>query len=313
MRVTKNMKELSNHIITSHNARTEGLEKLFFETRETLKEFSRQRKEAGKDQQENLSDYAGRLGKDVDDMLRAFQDNHRRMSREQSGRMLAFLKRMRKDTKGLLKDFHENHRQASDDQAKHLAAFLKGLTDQVWSMLGAFKAERNKVAADLRARLANEVSAIDIYVGNRLKEIRKTRAVTSKKLKKDLTHHVNGLTRDVRELLQGYRVDVRQERSAGSTKAAVMATSKPKPRRVAKTVRSGSIEEEAPHAAVRKQEKEDDLEAKVLRFVNNDPQGAKIVDMETALRASRIRLGSVAKKLLEEGRIRKQDRQYFPL
>jgi hypothetical protein len=56
-----------------------------------------------------------------------------------------------------------------------------------------------------------------------------------------------------------------------------------------------------------------DLEERVLKFINKHPKGVKVGDMEKPLGVARTRLGVIAKRLLEEGQVRKEDNLYYPL
>jgi len=56
-----------------------------------------------------------------------------------------------------------------------------------------------------------------------------------------------------------------------------------------------------------------DLEFRVLDFINKHPEGVKVGSMEIALGLPRMKLGMKAKKLLEEGRVRKEANLYYPL
>ena len=55
------------------------------------------------------------------------------------------------------------------------------------------------------------------------------------------------------------------------------------------------------------------LEAKVLDYINHHENGVKISDMEEPLGEMRMKLGYVAKKLLDEGKILKIGNSYFPI
>jgi phosphate uptake regulator len=61
------------------------------------------------------------------------------------------------------------------------------------------------------------------------------------------------------------------------------------------------------------EEVEVDLEEKVLEFINQHPEGLKVSDMEAPLGVVMTKLGKIAKKLLEEGKVRKEESLYFPL
>jgi hypothetical protein len=42
-----------------------------------------------------------------------------------------------------------------------------------------------------------------------------------------------------------------------------------------------------------------------LKFIEKHPEGVKVSDMEEPLGVARIRLGVIAKRLLDEGKVRK--------
>jgi hypothetical protein len=55
------------------------------------------------------------------------------------------------------------------------------------------------------------------------------------------------------------------------------------------------------------------FEEKVLDYINNHPMGVKVSQMEEPLGETRMKLGFVAKALLDEGKVQKMDNVYFPL
>lgn len=54
------------------------------------------------------------------------------------------------------------------------------------------------------------------------------------------------------------------------------------------------------------------LEDKVLSYINLHPEGLRIKEMEQPLGETRLRIGYVAKVLLEEGKVQVFDNLYFP-
>jgi len=55
------------------------------------------------------------------------------------------------------------------------------------------------------------------------------------------------------------------------------------------------------------------LEEKVLDYINRHPMGVKVSEMEEALHETRMKIGFVAKALLEDGKVQKMDNIYFPV
>jgi len=55
------------------------------------------------------------------------------------------------------------------------------------------------------------------------------------------------------------------------------------------------------------------LEEKVLDFINRNPMGVKVSEMEQPLSETRMKLGFIAKALLDAGKVQKMDNVYFPI
>ena len=53
------------------------------------------------------------------------------------------------------------------------------------------------------------------------------------------------------------------------------------------------------------------MEELVQKYINSQPNGVKIAEMEETLRQSRLRLGYVTRKLLNEGKVVKVDNKYY--
>jgi len=54
------------------------------------------------------------------------------------------------------------------------------------------------------------------------------------------------------------------------------------------------------------------LEERVLDYINAHPEGVSVGDMEAPLGVIRMQLGKVAKELLEEGKVNRIDKKYYP-
>ncbi|MCE1197898.1 MAG: hypothetical protein LWW85_02920 [Marinilabiliales bacterium] len=54
------------------------------------------------------------------------------------------------------------------------------------------------------------------------------------------------------------------------------------------------------------------MEEIVQKYIYSQPDGVKIAEMEKSLRQSRLRLGYVTRKLLNEGKVVKVENKYYP-
>jgi predicted nucleic acid-binding Zn-ribbon protein len=75
---------------------------------------------------------------------------------------------------------------------------------------------------------------------------------------------------------------------------------------------AGEVAAEDAPAAIEPQ-KELTLEEKVLNYLSGHKSGIKISDMEAPLGETRMRIGFITKKLLEEGKVQKVENLYYPL
>ena len=55
------------------------------------------------------------------------------------------------------------------------------------------------------------------------------------------------------------------------------------------------------------------MEELIEKYINANAGGVKIAEMEETLRQSRLRLGYVTRKLLNEGRVEKIENRYYPV
>ncbi len=54
------------------------------------------------------------------------------------------------------------------------------------------------------------------------------------------------------------------------------------------------------------------MEEMIEKYIKSHLNGVKMTEMEESLQQSRLRLGYVASKLLQEGKIRKIENRYYP-
>lgn len=55
------------------------------------------------------------------------------------------------------------------------------------------------------------------------------------------------------------------------------------------------------------------MERLVQALINSRPNGVKLEEMEESLHQSRLRLGYIAKKLQDQGKVFKVDNKYYPV
>ena len=349
MGIADSMRDLSDRIITSHNVRIKALGDLVTDTKKTLQDFTEERQNMGSRQAKDLADFVNSMSGNVDNMLKGFHKDHKKMSSEQARSLSGFSNNLVKNTEKMLKqflkdhkkmsseqakdlgdfvakltenvhvmigDFHKDHQHMSDDQAKNLSDFVNDLTRDVSTMVNSFRKARGEMSTELKNKLAADVKNIETYVKSKLKEFDKSHGRMSDALRKSLAAYANDMAGGIRKLLQEYHADMGQAKSSWETistltglKVETSAASVEVKEKVS-TVRE-AIEKEEPEQKEAIPEAE--VEGRVLEYINKHPEGVKVGNMEIALGLPRMKLGMKAKKLLEEGRVRKEANLYYPL
>jgi len=305
MGIADEFKTMSEDILTSHDSRTKMLGVLTGSVHKTLKGFAADRKQMGKEQAENSAGFVNDLTKKVAAMLKGFKTSHNEMSATLSKSLSDFVKDLVKDVGAMMGAITRAHKEMADDLKESLK---NGETDRL-------KGETDRLK-DFKAMMDNIQKGnadIENYVAKMLKEFSAAHADMSAALKKDLTKYVADIVSETKKLLGSF-TDEREKMAANwQTLTATMARKRSgKPVSEAKEVVSKVKE------LFKKKEKvpetvKMDVAERVLEFINKHPKGIHVSDMEEPLGITRIKLGQVAKNLLDENRVRKEENLYFPL
>jgi ElaB/YqjD/DUF883 family membrane-anchored ribosome-binding protein len=350
MEVANSMRDLSEHILKSYVVRTKELDDLVSNIRKTLVDFADKRKHIGQEQTQYLSDFTNSLSANVDEMLKGYHKSRKAMSEgqtkylkgiandltkntsdmltrllqdrgqmsdEQARHLGDFGASLAKNVRDMLKGFYKDHQQMSDEQARHLGDFVNNLTRDTNTMMNGFKKAHGEMSAELRTKLAANLANIRTYTGDKLKEFGKSHGRMSDSLKKSLTRYVNDLAKDVSGLLHNYDADMKKAAKSWDKMSSTLSGL-----RIRTTVPSVEVNEKAStvQEAIDREKPEEreaipeaEVEGKVLQYINKHPEGIKVGNMEMALGLSRMKLGMKAKKLLKQGRVRKEANMYYPL
>ena len=304
MGIADEMKRLGEDIVVSHDLRVEAIGGLVKDTHKMLKEFQAEHKEMAanlrasleKGETERLRDFKSMMDgveKFVAAMVEGTAKLMQEIRKEQGDR--------NKGVADLLEKFAKDHKDMADELKKSLA---KGETDR----LEGFK---------------SMMAGIQKYVADVVKE--------TEKLIKEIQARQDERNREVLDLLQEFKTEREKMAANWQTMATIMAKKrgaepevelkiKVKPvkevveekKPLAEEVAEEIVEEEKP-LAEEVVEEEKPLDERVLELIETHPEGIKVSDMEEPLGVYRTKLGEVAKRLLEEGRVRKEENLYLPL
>ncbi len=235
-----------------------------------------------------------------------------------------------KNTSDMLDRFEKEHLEMSAELRAELSKNLAERVEYTRTLLNRFQKrlseigkESQKVAQKLRKDLANgEIERINDYNG-----IMKGIHVAVKGIRKEV--------KDVQKATTGMLGGFSQDRGQASAewnkmkdsiaqlrKTGVVTSSKEV---VGKAEKKGEVKIEPPTEAVKKILVEVlpkveskpvvpmTLEEKIMTYISKHPKGVKISEMEEPLGETRMKLGFIAKGLLDQGKVQKMDNIYFPL
>lgn len=235
-----------------------------------------------------------------------------------------------KNTNDMLDRFEKEHLEMSAELRAELSKNLAERVEYTRTLLNGFQKrlseiskENQKVAQKLRKDLANgETERLNDYNG-----IMKGIHVAVKGIRKEV--------KDIQKATTGMLGDFSQDRGQASAewnkmqdaiaqlrKTGVVTPSKEV---VGKAEKKREVKIEPPTEAVKeipvevlpKVESKPvvpmTLEEKIMTYISKHPKGVKISEMEEPLGETRMKLGFIAKGLLDEGKVQKMDNIYFPL
>lgn len=236
-----------------------------------------------------------------------------------------------KSTNDMLKNFNKEHQDMSvelrAEMSKNMAEnveYTRLLLNGFQKRLSEISEENQKMAQQLQKDLAKgEVARFSVY-----HDVMKGIHVAIKEIKKE----VMTLQKASSKLISDYALDRSQSSVEWSKLQDTIAQLKKI--RVGKPVATKSEKLEANLVPVTHEPKVDfveknhvqdsskeetkpiipiSLEDKVLDYINQHRLGVRVSEMEGPLGETRMKLGFIAKVLLEEGKVQKIDNTYYPL
>lgn len=366
MRISEDMKKISEDIISSYKLRIKTVGEIVSETHNMLTDFQKEHKTMSDELRKNLekiekdrlqeshnlmADIQNKQSdrnKYVADLLQKFADEQKITVNElkvMAGEVKKFLGKGETDRisvfKVMMGDIENYVAELSKNTAELMNVFSndhKAMSEKLRSDLSKGEADRLKDFKGMIGNIEKDIKDIETYVKSKLKEFSDEHIDMSAELKKELSKYVAGIIKETNQLLGGFAKE--REKMASNWKAlndtmARLRSGKPivekkvKVRPVAEAIEEEKpkpkpepepekpVEEPKPKPKPAKKEqpweKDIPIEDKVLAFINAHPKGVQVGDMEEPLGVIRMRLGVIAKKLLDKGKVKKVDKEYFPI
>ena len=319
MGIASDMKNLSEDIVSSYDVRVKAIGILVNNVHRTLKGFSTDRKKMANEQAKALKNFVNELSNSVGNMIEGIQKGHKEMADKLKAdlakgeeerlkgeeerlkdfkTMMADIQKAVKEietyVKNKLKEFSDTHADMSEELKKELAKYVNDLVNTTKELMGNNKKLMGNIQARQKERNAEVADLLEAFKNEREKMAANWQALATKMAKK------RGIKPEVEQALtakmakkRGIKPEVEVEVKVRPVEEAV------------EEVVEEAKEEEVPT--------EISLEERVLEFIERHPEGVRVGDMEEPLGVTRLRLGRIAKSLLNEGKVRKEDNLYFPL
>jgi hypothetical protein len=200
-----------------------------------------------------------------------------------------------------------------------IASGIKDITQDIASSydvraseVGKLKDEAKKMLESFRAsqkELTQGVAARKSEIKDMLGDFQRSRKQANTELRRELADYDCGIKSEVAKIRQETQADLREASATWqglaetmrAKRSGVKAPPKVKPT-VEEKVEVPPAEEEIP-----------DLEAKLLDAVREHPEGITLAEVAESLGVVPIVLGRASRKLLDGGKIRKEDKDYFPV
>lgn len=302
MGIASSMKELTQDIASSHEERLTRIGE--------IKGGAKQVREEAQDLIKGFQVSRGKKGAQLREYLA--QDKASRKSD---------IKEMLGDARGLITGFQALREKEGAQLRVFLAQGVAERRSDVVAVLGdarqtirSLKSQRQETGIKLREELVqsrterkSEVKELTKGAQDLVKGLGKSRQETGKKLRQDLAEGKADRESQVKEMRNEFhksqaavRTDINEARTAWQDLARTMQA-----KRARVEVPPMPEEEEVPIA-----EEAPDLEAKLLAAVSEHPEGISLAEVAESLGVVPIVLGRAAKKLVDEGKIRKKGRLY---
>ncbi|MDP3016038.1 MAG: hypothetical protein Q8N70_03070, partial [Deltaproteobacteria bacterium] len=135
----------------------------------------------------------------------------------------------------------------------------------------------------------------------------------TKKLMGDIQKRQKERNVEVADLLEAFKTEREKMAANWQSLTATMAKKRGIKPKVEAEVKVRPVKEAIEKVKAEEVPPEIGLEKRVLEYIKRHPEGVKVGDMEEPLGVARTRLGVIAKGLLDEGKVRKEENMYFPL
>ncbi len=308
----KNMADELNKFFEQGRADRSEAEKIRMEEFDTLMKNINDDIKAISERIAGISQEVVEISKNTNDMLARFEKEHLDMSAELKAELGKSLNERVEYTRTLLKGFSKRlieigkeNQQMAKTMRQDLANNSKNIAQGEVQRISDYKDIMKGIQETING-IRKEVNTLQKSTSTMLTDLTKDRGEGAAEWSK-----MQAAMDQIRE--SGVMKTPEKKEAAPETMKEVKSVVKKEaaPEKKVETKIEKPAEAPKPKPAA-KPAPELSLEDKVLALVNGKPNGLKVSDMEGSLDETRMKIGYVAKKLLDDGKVLKVDNLYFP-
>ncbi len=252
----------------------------------------------------SINDEVSAIFLNTNEMLDRFEKEHQNMSAELRAELAQNLGERVEYTRTLLTGFQKRLSEIGRENQKMAQKLRKDLAKGETERISDFNAIMKGIHVSIKD-IRKEVRNVQKSTGAMLDDLLQNRVEASaewNKMKSAMDHiRKTGVAPAPKQApKKAEKQEAKKEAPAAPAKAAP-----------AEAVSAAPAQEVLAFTTFKEEPK--NLEDKVLDFINKNPKGVKISEMEAPLGETRMKLGFTAKGLLDEGKVQKIDNVYFPL
>ena len=304
---------LINEFATERGQMADELNKFFSDERnerkqnekDRLKDFDLLMKDINNDIS-SINNEVLNIFKETNDMIALFEKEHQEMSAELRAELSANLAERVKYTSVLLTGFQKRLAEISKENQKMAQKLRKDLANGEVGRINDYKRIMKGINTSISV-IRKEVKGIKDETTFKLNDLLQNRVQASvewSKMKNEMAK-----IRNKSVTAKPEKVAVKAEKKEVKLEAQVIEEKKIVVEEKAEPV----VKAPAKPKAEPKTKAPASLEEKVLDYINKHPGGVRISEMEEPIGETRMKLGFIAKNLLDEGKVLKIDTVYYPV
>jgi len=244
------------------------------------------------------------LKKEANEMLGSFKTSHKKMGAQLRRELADDKAKIGAEVKAMRSGFQSSRKEMSSVLKEDLAEHTQAVRGEVARLRQEMGASHQDMSTKLRKNLAQGAATRKSEVHVMLNDFQREHNQMGTQLRKELADNDRGIKSEVAGMRQETKADLGEARTAWQelTRGVKKDTVKATPEAVKEeVVEAAPVEEETP-----------DLEAKLLAAITEHPEGITLTEVAESLGVAPIVFGRASKILVDEGRIRKEARTYFP-